>query len=58
MTFEIKEERDVLSLVSSIRMKAVKTKNKNGERIFSKEDMKLIEPILQKLKRIGLNCID
>lgn len=39
-------------------MKAVKAKNENGERIFSKEDMKLIEPILQKVKEISLNCID
>lgn len=54
---EIKEERDILNIVSSLRMKAVKAKNEEGVRIFSKEDMKLVESILQKVKEIGLNCI-
>ena len=48
----------VISSVLSLRMKAKQARKDSGERVFSKEDINLLEPIFQKMKEIGLNCIE
>jgi hypothetical protein len=33
-------------------------KDDKGKEIFSKEDLDLLEPIIQKMKEICLNCVE
>lgn len=51
------KQAGVISSVLSLRMQAKQARNETGERVFSKEDLSLLEPIFQKVKEIGLNCI-
>lgn len=48
----------VIGSVLSLRMKAKMAKDDKGKKIFSKEDLNLLEPIIQKMKEICLNCIE
>lgn len=52
------KQAGVISSVLSLRMKANQAKYENGDKMFSKDDLKLIENIIQKMKEICLNCIN
>ena len=48
----------VVSSVLSLRMKANQAKNRDGTKMFSNEDMVVIERVILKMKEICLNCIE
>ena len=53
-----RSEIDVYRQIISMKTTARLAKDDSGEKVFTKEDLNLLEPIFQKVKEIGLNCID